>query len=178
MFVSWPDTRSISMLAVVLAFMWTVAVTTPASSAKAESSRMAGTQPSDGNINSRPAISLADSKGRILHQYYSRGKWPSNINNVSIEDLESIGLPPPDAYEADIWLGLDRELVEIALKRISGFPDNQVLFEATRKILATGGRSDLLSRSSYISPGTDFLTLRLKKLNEIGALTSHRLFID
>ena len=86
-----------------------------------------------------------------------------------MQALESIGLSPPKAYEADIWLGLDRNFVTMAYKRLSNFPYNESLYDTSLKLLATGGRSDLLSRSSSISPGQDFLTLRLKKLNALGA---------
>lgn len=134
----------------------------------ASNNRMAGTQPGEDGSG---VHFKSPGDTRLLHKFYKNGDWPIRIREVDMQDLESIGLSPPTAYEADIWLGLDRNFVTMAYKRLSNSPDNENLYEASLKILATGGRSDLLSRSSSISPGQDFLTLRLKKLNALGAFS-------
>ena len=106
---------------------------------------------------------------RIFHSRYNPGSWPGDIDSAAIERLESLGLESSQTYGPDIWLSLNRDLVSYIIKRHPSSPSHPFIRDTSIKIMTTGGRSDLLQRSSPPVKGEDFLTLRLKKLNDLGA---------
>ena len=130
-----------------------------------------------GLSNIRPAVASDD---RLNGSSYERNdgyrwqEWPGRRSQDDIKTLEALGLSSDDdlAYPPDIWLGLRRSFVAHAIDIVPHAPDHKNILEISRKILATGGRNDLLSNSSSPDNGQDFLTLRLQKLNALGAYKS------
>lgn len=133
---------------------------------------MAGSAPSK-NATSQAAKHISAYRSGEIHlyldEYYTPHKWGRHNNTNYFQNIESLRLDSDKSFPADVWLGLDREFVTRAIKTLPGFPQTSAIRDMILRLLISGGKTQLMSSYSRPYPGEDLLTLRLKKLNQIGA---------
>lgn len=112
--------------------------------------------------------------------HYAPTKSRSALLNVDYERIESLGLltsPSEGSLGRDLWNDTRRSFISEFLPLMPQPTSSPTHQQMIMGLLLSEANSNLINKDIEIEPGKDILTLRLEKLNELGAYTqSYKLY--